>query len=85
MASYFCRYLVRKSDVSLNGLSSSILEKIGEGGMIERAHVKPVHDIIASSSGTLSQCIIECERDDNCFAVQVAPVCLQFMLPSMTF
>ena len=31
MASYSCRYLVRKSDVSLNELSSSVLEQIGKG------------------------------------------------------
>ena len=76
MASYFCRYLVRKSDVSFNELSSSILEKIVEGKMMENAHAHPVRDIIASSSGTLSQCVVECERDDDCFTVQVAPVCV---------
>ena len=85
MASYFCRYLVRKSDVSLNQLSSGILEKIRERKMMESAHAQPVRDIIASSSGTLSQCVVECERNDDCFTVQVAPVCVQFMLPTMSF
>ena len=84
MASYFCRYLVRKSDVSFNELSASILEKIVEGKMMESAHVQPVRDIIASS-GTLSQCVVECEREDNCFTVQVAPVCVQFVLPTLSF
>lgn len=84
MASYLCRYLVRKSDVSFDKLGSSILEKIGKGKMMEGAHVKPVRDIIAPS-GTLSQCVVECEQDNHCFTVQVAPVCVRFMLPTMSF
>ena len=80
MASYFCRYLVRKSNVSFNELSSSILEKMVEGKMMESAHAQPVRDIIASSSGTLSQCVVECERHHDCFTVQFAPVCVHFML-----
>ena len=83
MASYFCRYLVRKSDVSFDELSSSILEKIVEGKMMEKAHVQSVRGIIESSSGTLSQCVIECERDGDCFTVQFAPVCVQFVLPTV--
>ena len=82
MASYFCRYLVRKSDVSFDELSSSTLEKIVEGNMMENANVRPVRDSIVASSGILSQCIVDCERDDDCFTVQVAPVCVQFMLPT---
>ena len=82
MASYVCRYLVRKADVSFNELSSNILQKIVEGKMMESAHVQPVRDVIASSSGTLGQCVVECERDDDCFAVQFTPVCVQFMLDS---
>ena len=85
MASYFCRYLVRKSDVSFNKVSSIILEKIGEGKMMESAHVQPARDIIVSSSGPLSQCVVECERDDDCFTVQFAPVCVQFVLPTVLF
>jgi len=85
MASYFCRYLVRKSDVSFNELSSSILEKIVDGNMMENAHAQPVHGIIASSSDTRSQCVVECERDDDCFTIQIAPVCVQFMLPAVSF
>ena len=85
MASYFCRYLVRKSDVLFDELSSSTLEKIIEGKIMESAHMQPVRDIIASSSGTLSQCVVECERDDDCFTVQVAPVCVQFVLPTAFF
>ena len=85
MASYFCRYLVRKSDVSFDELSSSILEKIVEGNMMENAHVQPVRDTIASSSGTLRQCVVECERDDDCFTVHVAPVCVPFVLPTVFF
>ena len=85
MASYSCRYLVRKSDVSFNALSSNIFEKIGEGKMMESAHVQHVRDIIASSNGTLSRCVVECERDDDCFTVQVAPVCVQFVLPTVLF
>ena len=82
MASYFCRYLVRKSDVSFNKLSSSILENIGEGKMMESAHVQSVRDIIVASNDPLSQCVSECERDDDCFTVHVAPVCVHFMLPT---
>ena len=85
MASYFCRYLVRKSDVSFDELSSSVLEKIGQGNMMESAHVQPVRDVHASSSGPLSQCVVECERDDDCFTVQFAPVCVQFVLPTVLF
>ena len=86
MASYVCRYLVRKSDVSFNELSSSILQQIHEGKMMESAHVhQPVRDVIASSSGTLSQCVVECERDDDCFTVQFAPACVKFMLPTTSF
>ena len=85
MTSYFCRYLVRKSDVSFDELSSSTLEKIVEGKMMESAHAQLVRDVIASSSDTLSQCVVECERDDDCFAVQVAPVCVQFVLPTVLF
>ena len=85
MTSYVCRYLVRKSDVSFNKLSSSILEKIVEGKMMESAHVQPVRDIIIASSDPLSQCVAECERDDDCFTMQIAPVCVQFMLPTMSF
>ena len=85
MASYSCRYLVRKSDVSFDELSSSTLEKIGEGNMMESAQAHPVRGITASSSDTLSQCVVECERDDTCFTVQFAPVCVQFVLPTMSF
>ena len=85
MASYFCRYLVRKSDVSFNELSSSTLEKIVDGNMMENAHAHPVRGISASSSDTLSQCVVECERDDDCFTIQIAPVCVQFMLPTVSF
>ena len=81
MASYFCRYIVRKSDVSFNELSCTILGQIVEGKMMESAHVKPVRDM-RTSDGTLSRCVVECERDDDCFTVQVAPVCVQFTLPS---
>ena len=85
MASYSCRYLVRKSDVSFDELSSRALEKIIEGNMMESAHGQLVSDVIASSSGTLSRCVVECERDDNCFTVQFAPVCVQFVLPTVLF
>ena len=85
IASYFYRYLDRKSDVSFDELSSSTLEKIVEGKMMESAHAQLVRDVIASSSGTLSQCVAECERDDDCFTVQVTPVCVQFVLPTMSF
>ena len=85
MLSYFCRYLVRKSDVSFDELSSSTLEKIGQGNMMENAHAQPVRDVHASSSDTLNQCVVECERDNDCFTVQFAPVCVHFMLPTMSF
>ena len=85
MASYFCRYLVRKSDVMFDELSSSTLEEIVKGNMMESAHAKPVHDIIASSSGSLSQCTVECERDDDCFTMQFEPACVHFTLPTMSF
>ena len=85
MASYSCRYLVRKSDVLFNELGSSILEKIGAGKMMEIAHAQPVRDFVASSSGPLCQCVVECELDDNCFTVQFAPVCVRFKLPAVSF
>jgi len=85
MVSYFCRYLVRKSDVSFDELSSSTLEKIGQGNMMENAHAHPVRDVHASSSGPLSQCVVECAQDDDCFTVQFAPVCVQFVLPTVLF
>ena len=84
MASYFCRYLVRKSDVSFDELSSSVLEKMGKGTMMEIAHAQPVRDI-GASSGTLSRCVVDCERDDDCFAVQFAPICVHVVLPTMSF
>ena len=84
MTSYFCRYLVRKSDVSFDELSSSTLEKIVEGNMMENAHAHPFRGIIASSSDTLSQCVVDCERVDDCFTVQFAPVCVQFVLPTIS-
>jgi len=52
---------------------------------IKSARVRPVRDIIASSSDTLSQCVVECERDNDCFAVQVAPACMQLVLPTVSF
>ena len=78
MDSYLCRYLVRKSDVSFDGRSSSVLERIGRGMIMENVHNHPAHDIIGNG-GTLGSCVASCQRDDDCFAIQiVAKRCLHF-------
>ena len=56
MTSYFCRYLVRKSDVSFDELSSSTLEKIVDGNMMENAHAQLVRDVIVAHS--VCKCIL---------------------------
>jgi hypothetical protein len=78
MASYFCRYLVRKSDVSFDGRSSGVLERIGRGTIMENARIHPAHDV-ADYDGTLGSCVASCQRDDDCFDVQIwAQSCLHF-------
>jgi len=78
MDSYLCRYLARKSDVSFDERSSGVLERIGRGTIMENARIQPVRDI-AGYDGTLGSCVASCERNDDCFTVQItAKSCLHF-------
>ena len=78
MNSYFCRYLVRKSDVSFDGRSSGMIERIGRGTIMENVRIHPAHDI-ADYDGTLGACVASCQRDNHCFDIRiVAQNCLHF-------
>ena len=78
MTLYSCRYLARKSDVLFDKQSSRMLEKIATGEIMERAHISAVGDTSVRGDA-IGTCTASCERDDECFAVQVsADSCLHF-------
>ena len=70
MASYFCRYLVRKCDVSLDKRSLSVLAQIGRGSFVESSQIHLARNS-TNNRVTFGSCAALCERDDDCFAARL--------------